>query len=155
MVDLAELEGMQYARSLIEAGLRLSIIRAMTGVSTSTLRSWWREIHGVKPSNGKLPESVVSYIRDSDTACALAAFVALHQRLHGLDLSPKSLLDSWKEFQLITGHPIDINAAYYAVRDVKSRIVSFPKCHVCHVRFIYDASGRNTDRCPFCKTKVV
>lgn len=89
MVEIAELEHLRLAYDLIQAGLRLSIVRGMTGIGTRTLRQWWWDVHGVKPSNGKLPESVLSFIKDKDSAAKLSAFAALHKRLHGSKLTPE------------------------------------------------------------------
>lgn len=153
MVALSELENLQLAHKLIRAGLRLSIVRGMTNVGTRTLRQWWHEIHKVKPSNGKLPESVLSFIKNKDTAAMLSAYAALYRRLYGAELSATTLLSTWREFQRLAGS-IDINAAYYASRDVKVGIVMLPRCQTCNAAFIYDAGSRYTDRCPFCDTKV-
>jgi tRNA G26 N,N-dimethylase Trm1 len=64
------------------------------------------------------------------------------------------LLAVWREFQRLCA-PIDINAAYFAVRDIRARIVVLAHCKVCGAAFIYDAGSRYTDRCPFCETRVV
>ena len=154
MVALVELESLQLAHDLIQTGLRLSIVRGMTRIGTRTLRHWWKEVHGVRPSNGKLPESVLSFIKDKDSAARLSAFAALHRRVNGMNLSAASLLTTWREFQRICG-PMDINAAYFAVRDVRARIVMLSQCPVCHATFIYDAGSRHTGQCPFCDTKVL
>ena len=92
VVALAELENLQQAHELIRAGLRLSIIRGMTRIGTRTLRQWWKDVHGVKPSNGKLPETVLSFIKDRDSAARLSAFAALHQRIFASDLTTTSLM---------------------------------------------------------------
>lgn len=55
MVGLGELENMQLAQQLIRARLRLSVIRALTDVSTLTLRQWWHDIHGVRAGQWKAP----------------------------------------------------------------------------------------------------
>lgn len=154
MVELAELEKLRLAHALIQAGLRLSIVRGMTGIGTRTLRQWWKDVHGVRPSNGKLPESVLSFIKDKDSAARLSAFAAFHRRLYGSELTPESLLTTWREYQRLCG-AIDINAAYFAVRDVRAWIVSLSRCRACHAIFIYDAGSRHTDRCPFCDTRVL
>jgi Flagellar transcriptional activator (FlhC). len=153
MVALVELENLLLAHELIRAGLRLSIVRGMTNVGTRALRQWWKDIHGTKPSNGKLPESVLSFIKDKDAAARIAACAALHNRLHP-KLTAESLLVSWKESQRLCG-PIDINAAYFAVRDVKAGIVVLARCRVCGASFIYDAGSKHTDHCPFCETRVI
>jgi len=154
VVALAELENLQQAHELIRAGLRLSIIRGMTRIGTRTLRQWWKDVHGVKPSNGKLPETVLSFIKDRDSAARLSAFAALHQRLFASDLTTTSLMTTWQEYQRICG-PLDINAAYFAARDVRVKIVMLVPCQVCNAAFIYDAGSKHTDHCPFCETRVV
>jgi hypothetical protein len=154
MVALANLETLHLARDLIRAGLRLSIVRWRTNFGTRMLRQWWKEIRGVRPSNGKLPETVLSFIRDVDSAALLSAYSAFHLRLRGHDLSPESLLVVWREFQRLCA-PIDINAAYFAIRDIRARIVVLTRCDVCCAAFIYDAGSKHTDHCPFCETRVV
>lgn len=154
MVALANLETLRLAHDLIHAGLRLSIVRGLTDIGTRTLRQWWKEIHGVRPANGKLPETVLSFIHGMDSATLLSAYSALHLRLRGPDLSPESLLAVWREFQRLCT-PIDINAAYFSVRDIRARIVVLAHCNVCGAAFIYDAGSKYTDRCPFCETRVV
>ena len=154
MVALTDLENFQHAHELIRVGLRLSIIRGMTRIGTRTLRMWWREVHGVSPSNGKLPETVLSYIKDREAGARLSAFAALHQRLYPDELTTTSLLTTWREYQSICG-PIDINAAYFAARDVRVSIVMLVPCRECNALFIYDAGSKHTDFCPFCETKVV
>lgn len=154
MVALCEFEGLRLASDLIRAGLRLSIVRGLTKIGTRALRQWWKDIHGVKPSNGKLPETVLSFIRDQNSAAVVSAYAALHLRLRGTDLSPEALLSVWREFQRLCA-PIDINAAYFAIRDVRARIVVLAHCNVCSAAFIYDAGSKHTDRCPFCGTRVI
>lgn len=149
MVALVDLGSLQHANELIRAGLRLSIVRGLTGIGTRTLRQWWKDIHGVSPSNGKLPESVLSYIRDRDMAARLSAYAAFHKRLHGSTLTAETLLSAWREFPNFCG-PLDINAAYFAARDVKARIVLLSHCRVCNASYIYDAGSKHTDHCPFC-----
>lgn len=154
MIPVSDLHGLQYARDLIHAGLRQSIVRGLTLLGTRGLRQWWKDIHGVKPSNGKLPETVLSFIKDRDAAARLSAFGAMYRRLHGSELTADSLLVTWREFQHICG-PLDINAAYFAARDIKARIVMLAHCGVCNANFIYDSGSRFTDNCPFCATRVV
>lgn len=168
MVCLADLDNLQIARDLIAAGLRLSIVRSLTGLGTRILRKLWKEIHGSSPKNGRLPDTVLSFIEDYDSAAKLAAFVSIHKivyrvsvpalanyKLHHLSLTPQSLLNAWKDFQLINTTDLDINAAYFAARDVGIQIVMFARCRTCDARFIYDSGKKYTERCPFCRTRIV
>ena len=154
MVSLAEFQNLRFAHDLIHAGLRLSIVRGLTGIGIRTLRQWWKDVHGSSPPNGKLPDTVLSFIKDADMAANISAYAAFYLRLHGMEISPASLLETWREFRRICA-PIDINAAYFAIRDVKAGIVVLARCNTCSAAFIYDAGSKHTYRCPFCKTKVV
>lgn len=154
MMDLAELENLNLAHDLMQAGLRLSLVRAMTNTDTRSLRRWWKIIHGAKPPNGRLPESVLSFIRDADTSAKLSAFVAFHRQQHGIEagpVSPRHLLSAWHEYQGLCG-PTDFNAAYFAVRDTRAGIVALPFCRTCNASFLYDTGNKHTVRCPFCET---
>lgn len=153
MTTLDELKKLKDACDLIRAGMRPSIVRGLTGVSSLTLRKWWKDIHKAKPSNGKLPETVLSYIKDYDSAAVISAYAAFHTRLRGKELTPDGLLATWREYSQICV-PIDINAAYYAIRDIRAKIVVIAKCSVCNAAYIYDVSSKHTCRCPFCKTKL-
>lgn len=153
MVGLNDLENLQLARALIQAGLRLSIVRALTDVGTLTLRQWWKDIHGVRPANGKLPESVLSYIKDEDSAARISAFAALYRRLNGPALTAGGLLTTWQEFQRICGR-FDINAGYFALRDLRAHIVALSRCGACRAAYIYDTGNEFTEKCPFCGAQL-
>ena len=84
----------------------------------------------------------------------LSAFAAFYKQTHGVEFTAESLMDAWREFQNICG-PIDINAAYLSVRVIRARIVLLSRCQVCHATFIYDMGSRHTERCPFCRTRVL
>lgn len=150
MISLTELNRLQLASSLIRSGLRLSIVRALTDVGTMTLRQWWKDIHGVKPTNGKLPETVLSYIKNTDAAAQIAAFVALYKQLNGGTApTAEGLLVAWQEFERICGK-FDINAGYYALRDIRAHIVTLLQCGLCGAAYIYDLENKYTEKCPFC-----
>lgn len=153
MVALVELSNLNLAHRLVRAGMRLSVIGHMTGVGVRTLRAWWKEIHGTRPSNGKLPDSVLAFIESREDAAKLAAFACFYRALHGQEFSGDSLLDACEQFRRVCGS-IDINAAYYAVRDVRARIMRLVRCRECGARYLYDENHRrHGDRCPFCGTR--
>ena len=149
---LDDIKRLTLASELVQAGLRLSIIVALTGLTVVPLRRLWREMHGKSPPNGKLPESVLSFITTQSSAGSISAFVALHQKSHRSlqHIDPAALLSSWKTYNKLCSPPLDINAAYYVVRDVRSGFVSFPRCTSCGAHFIYDTASTLTNRCPFC-----
>lgn len=143
---------MQIAASeLIKAKMRLSIVQSLTGFTIRPLRALWIEIHGEGAKNGKLPESVLSFLVNQPMAAAVSTFISLHLRDHDATgpLNVHSLMSTWRTYQKLCG-PLDINAAYYALRDLRVDFVSFPKRTSCGVHFIYDPGSTLTSRCPFC-----
>ena len=154
MVNRDDIKAMLATSELIASGLRLSIAREMVNISIRTVRHWWREAHGRSPSGGKLPGTVLSFIRNAESAAKVSAYATLHQRLRGADLSPESLLAVWREFGQLCG-PIDVNAALFAIRDIRTHTVVLTRCTKCGATYIYDSGTRHTDRCPFCKTRAI
>ncbi|CAN7645699.1 flagellar transcriptional regulator FlhC [Acidovorax sp. LjRoot129] len=148
---IAKLEQMLLARDLIQAKLRLSIVAALTGVTQEPLRKMWKELHGERSPNGKLPESALSFVNNVQMVSNLSAIVLLHQKLHKTkELTPTTLLATWNTHVALLG-PIDINAAYYVLRDVRSNMLTVMQCSRCEVSYIYDRELSLTSRCPYCK----
>ncbi len=162
-MELKEIQQIQLACHLIESGLRLSLISSLSGIyNKRLLRGLWKEIHGSRPASGKLPESVVSYINDFHSAAEMASFVEIYQQIHEQKVSNTQgvvaamnalvLLEAMKEFVMLWKSDIDINAGYYAVRDVLFGNVLYTQCISCNAGFLYDPAKRYTDKCPYCKT---
>ncbi len=162
-MKIKDIENIKIACELMESGLRLPLVNSLSGIDNKRLlRGLWNEIHGCRPSPGKLPSSVVSYINDYQSAADLAGFIALYRSIYrnkinsseytGAVLDPSALLEAWNEFGKLGRPSIDINAGYYAVRDVMFNIVLYTPCKTCTASFIYDPAKRYTERCPYCKT---
>lgn len=170
-MEVKDIKNIQIACDLIESGLRLPLVNSLSGIeSRRMLRGLWKEIYGEKPNPGQLPDSVIRYIKDYQSAAELAGFVALYRSIQesqgqfasydgvrnfNLVLNPLTLLESWKEFKKLTGTCIDINAGYYVVRDIIFEIVLYATCKSCSASFIFDPSKRHTERCPFCRTLYI
>lgn len=150
-MELHELKEMNLVRDLIAAGMRPSIIRGLTGVGTRCLRSWWWTIHRERPPNGKIADTILSYIRSRRQAARFSAYVSFYKRIYGIQtLTGESILHSWREFTVLNGK-LDINACYFAIRDVKVQIVVISQCRRCGAEYLFDVSTPFTDRCPFCE----
>ena len=148
---LAKLDQMLLARELIQAKLRLSIVASLTGVTLEPLRKMWKGLHGERSSNGKLPESALSFVNSVQMVTNLSSIVLLHQKLHKTkEITPTNLLATWRAHAELLG-PIDINAAYYVLRDVRSNFLTVMQCGKCSVKYIYDRELSLTSRCPYCK----
>lgn len=163
-MDLKNFQQIQIAYDLIRSGLRIPLVSSLSGINNKRLlRGFWHEIHGNGPVPGKLPESVVSYTDDFYSAIQVASFVGLYQRIYKWDkVSPEkvaritmdvsTLLKTHEQYAVMWGQPLDINAGYYAIRDVACEIVLFVKCVNCGAEFLYDQSKMYTSKCPYCKT---
>lgn len=156
MTTLAQLDALTTASKLIGMNLRLTIVGALTGVSDRTLRKLWREIHGKSSSNGKLPESVLSFITSRQAAADIAAFmgVYLHQCGPVKTIDPNKLMHALELCSRMSMN-ININIAYYGLRDLRAGFISFPKCSGCGARFIFDTEKKHTNRCPFCNQSPI
>ena len=155
MATVEHIDRLIDARELIDARLRLSIVAALTNLTSGTLRKLWKDVHGVRPPNGKLPESVLSFITNVRADADIAAFLSLYQRLNGdFEVDSRRLLKAWAAHQQLCG-PLDINAAFHALRDVRAKLVSFIRCPKCHASYIYDTALTLTSRCPFCATSPI
>lgn len=157
MAELGDIERARMAHGLVRAGLRISIVHLLTDVSLRTLRVWWKEEHRTRPPNGKMPETVLHYTKSRKNAALLSTFVSFWKRRNGVGrktISAQTVLETWHEYRQYVS-PIDINAAYCAVRDVFAGIVVISRCDKCGAEFIYDAGSQHTDHCPFCKTPVI
>lgn len=152
MTTLAEIKQLTIATELIRRKLRLSIVGSLTGVSQRTLRLMWKEVHGEGAPNGKLPESVLSYITNNKIAADVAAFLGMYTHQFGdvKQFDAERLLSAQNACARL-GLEVNIMLAYYALRDMRAGFIELPKCHCCGAKFVFDSSGgRHSERCPFC-----
>ncbi len=148
-----ELENSRVAHELIRLKLRVPIVHYLTSIHSKPLRLRWRQLHSESPPNGKLPDSVRSFIADAMTLANLSSFVALYNRLddgEGRSVTAGMLLRVWKMHCRVGSENLDINAAWYAIRDVRSKIVGWQRCSRCQTMFIYEPNVSHARSCPFC-----
>lgn len=110
-------------------------------------------MHGESPPNGRLPESVRPFVTDPLSVAELSSFVAMYNRLdHGDErkVTASMLLRAWEMHCRVGRRDLDINAAWYAIRDVRSRIVEWKRCGRCQTCFIYEVNETHARTCPYC-----
>lgn len=150
----AEIENLNAAQQLISAGLRLTIVQHLTGVKTNVARDLWHEIHGKKPSTGKLPETSLCFMVTSSAACRVSAFAVFYSHFsnQNYNISSSRLIAAYGEFnKIIPG--FDINAAYRVVTDLFIGFMTFKRCKECSASFVYSDHSKSS-KCPFCVKKV-
>jgi predicted Zn-ribbon and HTH transcriptional regulator len=66
-------------------------------------------------------------------------------------------IQAWESRKLFTknGMAIDVNAAWYAIRDVKAELVSWGRCKQCKATYIFDTELRETSKCPYCGVRDI
>jgi len=148
VLTLNEIKQYNVAHDLVCAGLRISIVRWLTDVEVKKLRGWWRVVHNKRPPNGKQKETVLGFVKTNKDAARLTAFALIYMKSYK-NLTGEYLLDEWQQYCQTFGY-IDVNAAYYVVRDLTAGIISLSNCGVCGAAFIYDKGNRHTEKCPFC-----
>jgi len=149
-----ELENSRVAHELIRLKLRVPIVHYLTSIHPKPLRLRWRQLHGESPPNGKLPDSVRPFITSTKAQANLSSFVGLYNRLDdgdGRTVTAAMLLSVWEVQGLLGKDSLDINAAWYAIRDVRSRIVGWQRCARCQATFIYEPNVSHARSCPFCR----
>ena len=148
-----ELENHWVAHELVRLKLRLPLVNHLTGINIKPLRRQWNRIHPNSPPNGRLRESVRAFISDSFSAAELASYVAIYIRLApDTDnyIDPALLLRALTMHQRIAHRELDINAAYFAIRDVRAKIVEWRRCSRCQTGFIFSPGAFHMRSCPFC-----
>jgi hypothetical protein len=154
LLALDELENSRVAHELIRLRLRVPIVHYLTNIHPKPLRMRWRQIHGESPHNGKLPDSVRPFITNPMMLAKLSSFVALYNRLDegdGRSVTAAMLLSAWEVHGRVGSAGLDINAAWYAIRDVRSRIVGWQRCARCQAMYIYEPNVSHARSCPFCR----
>jgi hypothetical protein len=148
-----ELENSRVAHELIGLRLRVPIVHYLTNIHSKPLRLRWRQLHNESPPNGKLPDSVRPFITDAMALADLSSFVAIYYRVDdgdGRSITAAMLLRVWKMHCRVGNSNLDINAAWYAIRDVRSKIVGWQRCTRCQTMFIYEPNVSHARSCPFC-----
>jgi predicted Zn-ribbon and HTH transcriptional regulator len=146
------------ATKLVREGMRLPLVHAMTGVAWRSLRKIWQDTYGeTAPLPGRLPGNTLSYIKYGQTSLLLSTLVAVYltveKRANPQTASQAEMfIQTWESRKLFakSGMAIDINAAWYAIRDVKAGLVSWGRCKQCKATYIFDTGFRETSKCPYC-----
>lgn len=145
------------AAILIESGMRIALVHSMTGLPMRMLRDLWSGIHGELKPPGRMPYNSIAYIKNGQSVTDLATVVSVY--LHAEKerrTNIESFLTAWEVAKITADSEsnLDINAAWYAVRDVKAGIITWCRCNRCGASYIFDSkTTRKSDGCNYCGTK--
>ena len=144
------------AASLIKDGMRIALAHSITGLSWRTLRELWEEIHGADvPPPGRMPCDTLAYIKNGQSSLSLSTVVSVYLSAEKEHRTPTDAFSqAWEIAKLfsVDGKKIDINAAWYAIRDVKAGLLSWSKCRHCKAEHIFDNGTKKPSKCPYCGT---
>lgn len=145
------------ATALIRAGMRITLVHAMTNVSIRALRDIWQDWYGSDtPAPGRLRNNALSYIKQGESVAQLSMIVAIYFAIEKTQQPtlPEAFTQAWESVRAISSHDyecdLDINAAWYAIRDVKAGLIAWVECQNCKGQHLYDTEMRKTSNCPYC-----
>lgn len=144
-----------HATTLIRDGMRIALVHSITGIARGHLLDLRKSIHGEDaPLKGRMPNDTMAYIKSGQSPVALATVVAVYFGAEKKLRTPvEAFMEAWAAAKLFSDSstPLDINAAWYAVRDVKSGLVSWALCRNCKAGYLLDTKhAKKTDSCPYC-----
>lgn len=144
-----------YASILIRDGMRIALVHSITGIARHHLLEYRKSIHGEDaPVQGRMPTDTLAYIKSGQSPVALATVVAVYLSAEKKHKSPvEAFVEAWAVAKLFSdgSTPIDVNAAWYAVRDVKAGWLSWGYCKNCNAGYLLDTKHKKkTDCCPYC-----
>ena len=148
------------AMSLVIEGMRIPLVHALTGISCKQLSYVWKSTHGDEatlPGRGAM--GVIPFLKKSQNQNLHIALSTIAEIYFSLEKAHPELtyaevfLLAWqsRSFFLEADEEIDINAVWYAIRDIKTTELHLSRCARCHSSFLYDLKIEEISHCPFCK----
>lgn len=144
------------ATFLLAEGMRIVLVQSITGMPQRQLSKIKSAYHDTDIPAARLPTSVASFIKAGQSTMILSSLVSTFLATKGQESEVAAgFISAWKAAKLCAGsQQIDINAAWYAVRDVKAGEIAWAKCNECLAGFMPDLfSAKTADCCPYCGTK--
>ena len=156
MSYVALIESRVDALALVQVGVRLTYVRATTGLPEQFLRDLWRDVHGKSPAPGGTYSEVDSGLRNIKQRREAAAFANLYfTAVEGKEIKsiqPRRFIQAWKAFrELLPDADMNPTLGWTIIRNLCAKLTRLETCNVCGTGFIRHAEqyGRSA-RCPFC-----
>lgn len=155
MNNVALVEARVDALEMVRVGVRLSYVRATTGLPEKFLRDLWREIHGKSPSPGRTycdPQSGLRTPRQRQDAAAFTNLYFVSEGEPIKSIEARRFIQAWKVFkEMMPDTDLNATLAWTIIRNVCARLTWREVCKNCGAGFIRNAEqyGVST-RCPFC-----
>jgi len=152
-------QNFEIACNLVNSGMRLTLVHALTGLCPSRLRNFHKKVNGQSAPPGRTPDSAHVLIKNRDQAMEAAKFVNYYDLTSkqegngssgGRVMDPKVMLDSYKFYEQMTKAPLNINIAWYVIRDLVSGRLETRKCTRCGIMFVFTSENEAMQTCPMC-----
>ncbi|MEW6659685.1 MAG: FlhC family transcriptional regulator [Thermodesulfobacteriota bacterium] len=149
----------ELAIELVNAGMRLPLVHALTGLCSSRLRNLYKSVNGNSAPPGRTPEYAHLLIKNREQALEAAKFI-IHYNLISKErgngssgcrvVDPEVLLKAYEFYEQITKAPLNINLACYIMRDLGSGRLTTRRCAKCGILYAFSHANEAMQTCPMC-----
>lgn len=149
----------QLAERMIQFGMRPPLVSATTRLPLTALRDLWHTIHGQRPPSGLLPDNSLGLLRRYRHVVHANLFFAIYYKSAGevafKTANNGTVLSAYESYlelvkQMEMAPVIELTAAWYIARDLRSQILEKHYCRKCKVHYLYSLQLDLTHHCPFC-----
>ena len=142
---LARHDAETLALAMLKHGARVGVVHWATGLKSTVLAGWYRQLHGRAPPRGPLPDSAGSMIRTRTEHAAASLFgvvYAEHRRdgAIGRMIDPQLLVRAYELYLALIDGPhagvLGINQAWIVARDLRAGLAAIAWCPSCEARYI-------------------
>lgn len=147
------------AYELVNNGMRLTLVHALTGVCSSRLRHLYKTVNGNSAPPGRSPEYAHVLIKNREQALEAAKLIINYdlisrQQSNGASscraVDPKVMLKAYKFYVGMTKAPLNINLACYIIRDLGSGRLTTRRCLRCGILYVFAHANEALQTCPMC-----
>ena len=146
------------ARHLVNSGMRLTLVHAMTGVGPSRLRYFYKLRKGESAPPGRTPDNAQALIRNRKQALEAAMFINYYDLVSrrmgnsgGCQVMDAGVMaEAYDLYVGMTATPMDITAASYIIRDVADGRLTVRRCSGCGMIYAYAWANEALNACPMC-----
>lgn len=155
---MEESQNWDIASSLVKIGMRLTQVHALTGVCPNRLRHLHKTVNGQSAPPGRMPEYAHLLLKSREQAMEAANFLNYYNLLSkqgngstGYQAAdPQVMLKAFKVYVKTTLAPMNINLAWYIIRDLGSGRLDARRCSGCGILYLFSHANEALQSCPMC-----
>lgn len=156
---MEESQSWELACNFVNCGMRLPLIHSLTGICPSRLRHLHKKVNGTSAAPGRTAEIAHVLIKNRAQAMQAAKFINYYNFIGGYQdngsigwrsVDPKVMLAAYLFYLRTTNTPIDINLAFYIIRDLSSNRMESRRCPKCGIMYVFAHENEALQTCPMC-----